>query len=121
MRERARAERVQAEALAYQTRKQADTEAAAERAAIRQVERDAAHQRALETLPYVALVGGGVLVLVLLVLAAWDLRSMRRQPTDPTVLLMLERLRLEQQSQWKALAHLERSGEVVVYQEGGKE
>ena len=61
----AEAAEVRAGAEAYQVRQQADTQAAAERANTRQMERDAANQRSLTTLPFVLAIGGGVLVLVL--------------------------------------------------------
>ena len=111
-RERARAERVRAEAIAYQQQVQADTQAAAERANVRQMERDAAHQRALETLPYVVLIGGGVGVALVLVLMFWDLRRARPAAADPGLLFYLERLHLDQAERdrqlWRAIAHLDR-------------
>jgi outer membrane murein-binding lipoprotein Lpp len=128
-RERAQAERIRAEAEAYQVRLQADVDAAAERANVRQMERDAAHQRALETLPYLVAIGGGILVLVLAGLVFWDLRGSgppgRRAvaTTDPALLLLLERQRLEQAQLWHAIAWLDRRSlsagehgrEVIVY------
>ena len=120
------AAQLRAEAEAYQVRQQADTEAAAERANVRQMERDAAHQRTLEMLPFVLAIGGGILVLVLAGLAFWDLRA-RRQTTpaaDPALLLYLERQRLDQAQLWRAIATLDRRSlvargndarEVVIY------
>ena len=104
------AARVRAEAEAYQVRAAADTAAAAERANVRQMERDAAHQRTVEMLPFVLAIGGGVLLLVLAGLVAWDLRS-RQAPAstvDPVLLAYLDRLQVEQAQQWRVLAHVAR-------------
>ncbi len=79
-RETARAERIRAEADAYARKQAADTAAAAERAALRQMERDAAHERTLETLPFVLSIGGGVLVLCLALFVWWDVHSQRQMP-----------------------------------------
>lgn len=110
-RERARAERIQAEALAYQRQVQADTQAAAERANVRQMERDAAHQRALETLPYVALIGGGVVLILIVALMFWDLRR-QSGSTNHDLLIYLEQRRIDQVERdrqfWQAIAHLDR-------------
>ena len=116
--------RARAEAEAYQVRAAADSAAASERASVRQMERDASHERALETLPFVLAIGGGVLLLVLAGLVAWDLRS-RQAPAstvDPVLLAYLDRLQLEQAQQWRVLAHVARDGarDVVVYEEGGR-
>jgi hypothetical protein len=54
--ERAIAERVLAEAQAYEQRQQANTEAYAEQTAIREAAKEASHQRAMEALPYVAVI-----------------------------------------------------------------
>ena len=103
-----------AEAEAYQQRQAADTAAAAERSAIRQAERNAAHQRALETLPYLVAIGGGILVLVLTGLVVWDLRSRPPAQPDPALLFYLDRLRLDgakrDRELWHALAELSRRG-----------
>jgi hypothetical protein len=112
-RERAAAERVQAEAIAYQLRQQADTEAAAERATVRQMERDAAHQRALDLLPYVLIIAGGLALAGLGLVLWWDLRSMRPlAPGDRALLLHLQRLELSQAERdrqlWRAIAALDR-------------
>ena len=118
--------RARAEAEAYQVRAAADAAAASERASTRQMERDASHERALETLPFVLAIGGGVLLLVLAGLVAWDLRS-RQAPAstvDPVLLAYLDRLQLEQAQQWRVLAHVARrdavsSGrEVEIWREG---
>ena len=108
--------RVRAEAEAYQVR-----------ASVRQMERDASHERALETLPFVLAIGGGVLVLALGGFVVWDLRGrqMAQPPAamiDPVMLAYLDRLRLEQAQQWRVLAHVARDGarDVVVYEEGGR-
>lgn len=124
----AAAERAAAEA--YQVRQQADTQAAAERSAIRQAEANAAHQRTIDLLPFVLAILGALVLAGLGLLAWWDLRAQRAQPavsapaTDSALLFYLERLRLEQAEQWRALAQLARrtfpdSGdnrrEVVIY------
>jgi hypothetical protein len=82
-RELARAERIQAEAQAYERERAADAAAYAERASVRQMERDAAHERTLEILPFVLAIGGGVVVICLGLFAWWDLRSQRRALPAP--------------------------------------
>jgi len=118
-RERARAETVRVEAVAYQMRAEADAKADAERAATRQMERDAAHQRALETLPYLMLICGGVGVGGLVVLAFWDLRRV----ADPRLLFYLDRLQLDQAERdrqlWRAIAALDRRALTGGDNEGG--
>jgi len=126
-RERARAESVRAEAAAYQQRVQADAQAAAERAATRQMERDAAHQRSLETLPYLMLICGGVGVGGLALAFLWDLRRTRPVAAEPGLLLYLERLQLDAAERdrqlWRAIAQLDRKAigpgreEVTIYPE----
>jgi len=109
------AARVRAEAEAYQVRAAADTAAAAERASVRQMERDASHERALEALPFVLVIGGGVLLLVLAGLVFWDLRSRQvaAVPGDPVVLFYLERqerrLAELERAAWHAVATAQRS------------
>jgi len=119
--------RVRAEAEAYQVRAAADSAAASERASVRQMERDASHQRTVEMLPFVVAIGGGVLLLVLAGLVVWDLRSRQaaRAPAptlDPVLIDYLNRLQLEQSRQWRVLAHMARvnrdAGEVVIYDGG---
>lgn len=117
----AAAERAQAEALAYQVRTQAETQAMSERANVRQMERDAAHQRMIDTLPYMVLALGGAAVALVLVIMAWDLLR-HRQPTptgDPGLVFYLQRRDAEL---WRAIARLERqapgdSRDVVIYSE----
>ena len=116
----------EAEAEAYELRTRANSEAEAQRSMIRLTERDAAHARALETLPVLAISGGGVVVLVVAALVFWDLRS-RRPATDPALLIYLDRLRLESASGdrelWHAIGELDRRalpsgysrGEVVIW------
>ena len=117
--------KIRAEAEAYQARAAADSAAAAERANIRQMERDASHQRTVEMLPFVLAIGGGVLLLALGGLVVWDLRGRQiAQPPpatiDPVMLAYLDRLRLEQAQQWRVLARVARdSRDVVVYDERG--
>jgi hypothetical protein len=116
------------EALAYQVREQAEAEADAERAATRQMELAAAHQRAIDTLPYLAAVGGLVIIGVLAMILVHDLWGRYRpQPGDPELLVYLDRLRLEQAERdralWMALGRLSRhlpdgaDQEVVVYRD----
>jgi len=82
-RELAQAERIRAEAQAYERERAADAAAYADRAAVRQMERDAAHERTLEILPFVLAIGGGVVVLCLGLFAWWDLRSQRQAVPAP--------------------------------------
>jgi len=118
--------RVRAEAEAYQVRAAADAAAASERASTRQMERDASHERALETLPFVLAIGGGVLLLVLAGLVAWDLRS-RQAPAstvDSGMLFYLERherrlLELERAA-WHAVATAQRSAALEPAERGGR-
>ena len=111
-RERARAETVRAEAAAYAARQEADSRAAAERAEIREAAANAAHQRRMDALPYVILIVGGVVGLVLLLLIFWDLRRARPASADPGLLVYLERLQLAQAERdrqlWQAIARLDR-------------
>ena len=116
----------EAEAEAYELRTRANSEAEAQRAVIRQAERDAAHERALETLPILAISGGGVVVLVVAALIFWDLRA-RRPATDPALLIYLDRLRLDSvagdRELWHAIGELDRRalpsgysrGEVIIW------
>lgn len=128
-REWARADRIRAEAEAYEQRQQADTQAAAERANIRQMERDAAHQRSMELIPYVLIIVGGLLLAGLGGLLFWD---WRRQPApaaaDPRLLALLEQLQLHQAERdreiWRAMAILQRrslpAGSVAIYDSEGR-
>ena len=99
-RQRAAAEKAQAEADAYQKRVQADTSAAAERSALRQLERDAAHERTLELLPFVLLIVGVVAVGALAVMAL--VGKLQRKPEPDPILTFL----LQQQN--RRLQELER-------------
>lgn len=107
-REHARAERSLAEAQAYQQRVQADTVAAAERAAIRESERERGHQQAMEMLPYVLIIGGGLLVAGLVVLMMWDVRLHGRPGgMDPAVMAQqMEQLRLQHAATERAMYRL---------------
>jgi hypothetical protein len=106
-----------ARADAYAQKLAADTTAA-----------DRAHERALETLPFVLAVGGGIVLLVVAGLVFWDLRQQPRQ-VDPALLLYLERQRLDQVQMWRAIAALERRslpagenrGEVTIFNNGSDE
>lgn len=109
-----------AAAEAYAVRRAADVQAAESRAAIRQAEREAGHQRSLEVLPYVlAIITGAVLLgglgaVVVLVL------NRPRQP-DPLLLAYLERQRLEQAELWRAVAQLDRNRQRLASGGNGKE
>lgn len=130
---RAETEQVKAEALAYQQQTQADTQAAGERASIRQIERDAAYQRTLGLLPYVLTILGGLLLAGLGGLIFWDLRRQSSQ-NEPGI-AHLEYLLLQQAKDsrdlWRAIAKTQRLSlpassqgrEVVIYnlEEGGKQ
>ncbi len=107
---RAAAEREKAEAAAYEQRQSAAAAAAGERANVRQMERDAAHQRTLDLLPFVVAIGGGLALAGFGAFLVWDLRRRPVQPmgADPAMLVYLDRLRLDQAQQWRALAQLER-------------
>jgi hypothetical protein len=105
-RERAEAQRISAEAQAYQQRLQADTAAAAERAALREAAREAGHQRTLELLPYLVIVVGALLLAGLGVMIYWDPRSrIRPDASQETLLLHLERLQIRQAEQERVLWH----------------
>ena len=123
-RQQALAEKAQAEADAYQKRIQADASAAAERSALRQAERDAAHERILELLPFTLLIVGVVALGGLAVVALAG--KFRRQPQlDPGVILLLQRqdrrLQEVERATWHAIAAEQRRqlgagpGPVVVY------
>ena len=133
--DRAAAQRANAEAAlemargqAYAERTRADAAAQAERASTRQMERDAAHQRALEVLPYVLTVVGLLLVVGL---AVWLLafRVVASSQGETALLYHLERLQLAQAEErrqlWRAIAQVSRQSladvdsgrEVVVYRE----
>ena len=101
---------------AYAERAAADAAAASERAATREAARDASHQRALELLPYVLLIWGGLLLVGFAAFVVWDLRALRERQTaagsDPALLFHLERLQLEQAERdreiWRVLGLLAR-------------
>ena len=85
-RELARAERVRAEAQAYERERAADAAAYAGQANVRQMERDAAHERTLETLPFVLAIGGGTLLALIVVVGAvllWREQSLRAAQPRP--------------------------------------
>jgi hypothetical protein len=124
-REAARAERIRAEGESYERQRAADTAAASERAAVRQMERDAAHQRALEMLPVIVVLVGAVLLAGLAVLVVWDGRN-RSPAADPALWYELRRLEAERAERerllWHAIAAAHRGklsggdrGEVSVY------
>lgn len=126
----AAADRERAAAEAYEARIQADTQAAAERSAIREAERNASHERSIELLPYAAGIGGGVLVVVLVLFVAWDLRRQPPRPsTDPALLLLLDAQRRQLADLERATYHAivaeqrrrlaEASGPVTIYQDSG--
>jgi len=105
-RERAEADRLQAEAESYQRRTEAATLAEIERAAIRQAERNASHERIIETLPFLVLIVG---VLIVGALAVVMLTGRQGQPVDdrdPEQTWLLQQ-RVERQD--RLLADLERN------------
>jgi predicted transglutaminase-like cysteine proteinase len=111
--EMAAGNRAYQEALAYQVRERAEAEADAERAATRQMELAAAHQRALDTLPYLAGVGGLVIIGVLAMILVYDIYGRyRSQSTDPHLLLYIDQIRLEladrDRALWGAMGQLTR-------------
>lgn len=128
--ELARAEVERARGEADVERQRAVAEAEASLAATRQMERDAAHQRVVEMLPYVLVIVGGLLLAGLGGLMFWDLRRQPRPVAADPGLLYLERLRLEDRARerdlWRAIALLARRGVgagqeervVIVYDEG---
>jgi len=128
-RQRAAAEKAQAEADAYQKRVQADTSAAAERSALRQLERDAAHERTLELLPFVLLIVGVVAVGALAVMALVG-KLQRKPEPDPilTFLLQQQNRRLQELERvaYHQIAMEQRrllgvgSGPIVVYDGEGR-
>jgi hypothetical protein len=113
----------------------AEAEAYARRVAADESRRENGHQRVLETLPFVVLILGGMLLAGFGAFIVWDrarpcLRQDRQPPQrgvpDPTLLLYLERLRLDQTERdrqiWQAIAHLDRRslqagdrGEVTIH------
>jgi hypothetical protein len=124
-RELAQAERIQAEAQAYERERAADAAAYAERAAVRQMERDAAHERTLETLPFLLAIGGGVLIALAIIVGGiliWREQSIRRAapphpepqaalatvPQPATLDDLLAYLQQREAALWHALAILAR-------------
>lgn len=69
-RERARADRIRAEAQSYERAKQADAAYNTQVTLNRQYERDASHERTMESLPFVLAIGGGLLILTLTLIGA---------------------------------------------------
>lgn len=136
--DRAAAQRANAEAALeaakgerYARQVQADAAAASERASTRQMERDAAHERALEMLPYVLIVSGMVLIGGV---AAWILAlrvTGQGSAESQALLAYIERLQLAQADRdrelWRAIAEIERRAlgpgdrEVVVYRGGDRD
>lgn len=120
----AEAARERARAEADVARLQARADAEASLAATRQMERDAAHQRMVESLIALSL---GVLPLSLAAGAVMFLLAARqRYSLDPTLLVYLDRLQLRQavreRELWHALATMQRrqlpAGEQVVVLRG---
>jgi len=85
--EQARADRIRAEGQAYEREKQADAAYNTQVTLNRQYERDASHERTMESMPFVLAIGGGVLVLVLVLVLigtwiAWQsIQVKRAQPS----------------------------------------
>jgi hypothetical protein len=104
----ASAERAQAEA--YQVRMAADTEAAAERAAIREASRQAGHERVIELLPFVVAILGAVAVAGIGLLV-WS-RPRQAPAVDPGILLLLEQQRRQlaeaERATWRIVAEAQR-------------
>jgi regulator of protease activity HflC (stomatin/prohibitin superfamily) len=117
--------RAQGQADADRERARADAEAS--RASVRQMEKDAAHQRTVELLPFVVIIVGGLGVALVVFLVFWDLRSrpVATGGADPALLLYLRRQELDQAQQWRALAHLAREvdngREVIIYPDDGRQ
>jgi len=122
--ERTRAEaetdKLAAEAAAYQRRVEAGTASEIARSSIRQTERDASHERTMESLPYFAMVIGGLIAVLLLV----NKRDAPAVGTDPAVLMLLrqQQRQIEQMERatWHLVAREQRRlpGErVTIYQE----
>jgi len=86
--ERAEADRLQVEAEAYQRRTEAATLAEVERSAMRQVERNASHERTVAMLPYVLVIAGLVAIGALAVVA---MARRDQGMVDPGVILLLQR------------------------------
>ena len=105
----------------------AQAAADSERAANREAARQAGHERMMETLPFLAVIVGGLLLAGMGGLAFWDLRSQRQTQggTDAAILLELRRLEMAQaerdRAMWRALAQVSRrrltdgKGEVIIY------
>lgn len=106
--QRAKAEGEQAlrEAEAYRIKRQADLDAEADRAMIREAARDASHERTLEILPYTVLLAGLLLLGGLALFAFWDLRTQanHRQP-DSALLVWIARAQAGQLERDRALWH----------------
>jgi len=97
-RNRAEVDRLQVEAEAYQRRTEAATSAEIERSAIRQAERNASHERIIETLPFLILVVGVVAIGALAVVMVAG-RQSRPVARDPELTFLVQR----QQQQLDAL------------------
>ena len=100
-RERAETDRLRAEAEAYQRRTEAATLAEVERSAIRQAERNASHERIIETLPFLALIIGVVAIGALAVIVMAN-RWQSAPARDPELTWLLRQ-------QAERLAELERA------------
>jgi len=98
---RAEADRLQTEAEAYQRRTEATTLAEIERSAIRQAERNASHERIIETLPFLVLIIGVVAIGALAVVAVAN-RWQSAPARDPELTWLL-------QQNAERLAELERA------------
>jgi hypothetical protein len=125
---KAAAERAKAEADAERQRARAEAEASM--AATRQMERDAAHQRWMETLTTLGLV---LLPLSLVAAVAAMLLARQWRTADPALLVYLDRLQRRQMDArraerelWHALVTMQRRGlpagrqEVIIYRDEGR-
>jgi len=119
----AAARRANAEAELVRAQSAADSE----RAATREAARQAGHERMIETLPFLVVIVGGLLLAGMGGLAFCDLRNQRQAQggTDAAILLELRRLEIAQaerdRAMWRALAEVSRrrltdgNGEVIIY------
>jgi len=120
---RTETDRIQVEAEAYQKRLQADTTAAAERSALRQTERDASHERVMETFPLIIMSLGLLVAGLATLIILWGYLTRPRVPDQATILLLQQhdhRLAEIERATWHLLAaeqrhQLKSPGPIIVY------